>query len=217
MSGTYCWGISVAMFLSLSCGGFAQDNVTIPKSRLEELERKEAELEKLKGKPAARVPEPGKSNTSASSSASAQPVAPVAKPGPSLASLPPHVDGQEVEAAELAGYFRQDLDAANHRFRDRKMVVRGEVVSFEAAMFRRKYRVILPGNDRGTRVSCEIGYPQTYSAVYTVDNGSRLVGVQGQTTHPIAKIGDRVLVTGVCKGLRGSVVLVQGKQLDHAP
>src|SRR5690242_14950440 len=47
--------IVVLFFLILfGCAPFAlgQETVTIPKSRLEELERKEAELEKLKGSPA---------------------------------------------------------------------------------------------------------------------------------------------------------------------
>src|SRR6266481_5562067 len=42
--------VVIVLLLGLFCPAiFAQDTVTVPKSRLEELERKEAELNKLKG------------------------------------------------------------------------------------------------------------------------------------------------------------------------
>src|SRR5689334_10447335 len=53
---SYC--LAPVLLSALLCGfvGAAQDNVTVPKSRLEELERKEKELERLKGEKS-KVPE----------------------------------------------------------------------------------------------------------------------------------------------------------------
>lgn len=210
------WYLAIGMaVISGACSSLrAQDNVTIPKSRLEELERKEAELERLRGKsvaPNQSTPlDPGKP----AEATIGAPAAPVSKPAPPIASLPPFVDGQTIEATELAGYFRRDRALADQRFHNRKMVVRGEIVSLDTTKFKRNYQLILEGNDRDTRVRCDLVPPDRFKAVYTVEEGSRLVGLQGETRVPIARLGDKVRVTGTCKGLLGRVVLIQGKEFE---
>ena len=87
-------GILLVAALAVMPRALAQDDVTIPKSRLEELERKENELERLQKKPAPpaekpvqQLAPPASTNSLAPiSSPPPQPV--VTRPSPPLTSLP---------------------------------------------------------------------------------------------------------------------------------
>lgn len=206
--------VVLALFLLGSVvSGTAQDTVTIPKSRLKELEQKEKELDKLKS-----GQRPGTDSPRANPQLAPKPAEPVVKtPPPALASLPPFIEGQTMEAIDLAGFYRQDAVAADQRFRKRKMVLHGEIAAFEKPTFRRNYRVIFQGADRDARVICDLLPPDEFSAVFTVKDGSQLVGVRGETRIPIVQIGQSVFVEGTCKGLRGSTVMVLGTKLRPVP
>jgi hypothetical protein len=200
----------------------AQDTVTVPKSRLEELERKERELERLKQEsatPQTRSPSANQNATPASGNVPSEtPPAPVpVRPSPLLASLPPLQAGDIVESLDLANHYRADAPAADRRYRGQRLSVRGEIVGFEKPLLRRNYRIFLPGPDRDTKVICDI-YPQDkFSAVITINHGSQLVGLVGETRIPIAKVGDKVVVTGRCQGLRESAVMLVGAELRVSP
>src|SRR5215472_8579275 len=114
--------ISVALLSVTLCSlprlTLAQDNVTVPKSRLEELERKEKELERLKGeqpKPQVDAVEPRKQTEPPSP----QPVlAPAPEPAiryssPALESLPPLRSYDVVDSMDLANYYYADTASAD--------------------------------------------------------------------------------------------------------
>ena len=130
----------------------AEELVTIPKARLEELERKEAELKRLKGDlskartQTAPIEKPREDGTAKITGA--PPAGPAAKPaGQPVASLPPLNAGETVEAMDLADHYRADAAAADQRYRKRKLTLRGEVARFEKPMFRRDYIAMQMGRD----------------------------------------------------------------------
>ena len=266
--------VFAALFLSApALPVMAEEMVTIPKSRLEELERKEAELEKLKADLTTttdqnkriqkqreadaaeqerlkaeltktmeqnvqiqkqREVEAAKdeqlkadlARTSAqnaqlqhevaaakvASSPSGEPA--VTHQSPPMASLPPLGEGDTVDAMDLANYYRADSAAADQRYRKHEFLVRGEVAGFDKPIFRRDYKLILRTADRDTKVVCDIFPPDKYKAVFTVKNGSELVGVlPDESRAPLAKIGDTVTVVVRCNGLNDSVVTMSGGEL----
>jgi hypothetical protein len=188
---------------------FGQETVTIPKSRLEELERKEKELEKLKAQPVA----PPRPITPPPRTGTLAPAPP--RESPPLGTLPPLKEGETVEAIDLANYFRQDPTAADKRFRKAKLTVRGEIAAFEKPMFQRDYHVLLQTGDRDTRVICRLFPPDKFSAVFTVNHGAELVGVMGETRVPMARVGETVLIKGVCKGFKDGIISIAGGELSR--
>src|SRR5207245_1222228 len=208
------WFMLVIGFIVLALPVLAEELVTIPKSRLEELERKEAELEKLKAdlyQTRNQNAQPQKQHAAdVGRSAIAPPAEPVvARVSPPLASLPALKPGEPVEAMDLANYYRADAAAADQRYRRQRFTIRGEVAGFDKPLFRRDYKLILKTSDRDVRVACDVSPPEKYRAVFTVKLGSELVGLMaGETRVPIAKVGEIVTVEGQCKGLRDSVVVL---------
>ena len=193
---------------------FAQETITIPKARLEELERKEAELEKLKG-------ESGKAQAPSEISTSKRPdeaapnknlpqtppaPAPVGET-PALASLPPLEKDAVVPAAELAAHYHANAALADGRYRKRTFKVQGEIVSFDKPPLVRNYNILLKTAEPQTRVICDFYPPEKFKAVYTINTGTALVGIlPGDARVPIAKIGEVVIIEGRCKGLSGGGV-----------
>ncbi len=198
----------------------AQDTVTIPKSRLEELERKEAELQKLKqGATNAAVPnavtpsvQPGAAAPTPSVPA-AEPV--VMRPSPPVASLPPLREDEIVESLDLANQFRADPIAAQQRYHGQKITVRGTISGFEKPMFRGNYRILLPGPDRVTMVICDLLPPQKYTAVFTAEHGSKLIGQFGENRQTLAQVGQTVLVHGRCRGMKDASVFIIAENFEQ--
>lgn len=200
----------------------AQETVTIPKARLEELERKEAELEKLKGDLSTTRREntqlKKRHEQDAAKIASAPPIEPiVTHVSPPMESLPPLQKGEIVDAMDLANHYSADAAAADGRYRKHIFKIRGEIVGFEKPLFTRDYKIHLKTANKQIKVICDVLPPDKYSAVFTVKNGSELVGVMAaQTRVPIARVGDRVIIEGQCKGMSDSVVKMAGCELKPA-
>lgn len=196
------------------CLTFAQDNVTVPKSRLEELERKEKELERLKGSPSAPAPSPKADPTTPAVPPASPPVlAPPPEPivrysSPALDSLHPLKPDDIVNSLDLANYYYADPAAADRRFLKQKMVVRGEIVGFEKPLWKRSYRVLLKTPVRGTRVICDLLPPDKANAVFTTNHGDELMALMGDQRVPLIKVGETAIVKGECKGYNNSVVLI---------
>lgn len=218
-------GLAAAAFLLMPFPGSSQDSVTISKSRLKELEEKEAELERLKQGPRPQTPAAAATNAGAVSKVE-RPVADAhATPAPDslaapvvpIASLPPLKDRELVSAADLATYYRQDRAAADKRFRNRRIVVEGEIAGFNKPLLKRNYRVLLAGAQRDSQVVCDLIPPDRFSAVFTTGDGLQLVGLEGETRVPILKTGERILVEGVCRSVHGTGVLVEGREFKKAP
>lgn len=206
--------------LLLPLAGRADDNTTISKSRLQELERKEAELEKLKGdlKKTTDENKQLKKERDAAPPKPAEP-APVKHVSPPIASLPALKPGDVIDAMDLANYYKADPAAADARFRKQKIKVRGEIVGFDRPMFQRVYQVILQTPSRDMRVVCDLYTPDKFSAVFPANDGSELVGViNGTNTRvPLAKVGQVVLIETECKGAKNATVKLSGGQLTPAP
>lgn len=212
---------ALALLLAVSSLALpAQDTVTIPKSRLEELERKEAELQKLKqGATNAPVPnvvtpsaQPGAAATIPSVPA-AEPV--VTRPSPPVASLPPLREDEIVESLDLANQFRADPIAAQQRYHGQKITVRGTISGFEKPMFRGNYRILLPGPDRATMVICDLLPPQKYTAVFTAEHGAKLIGQFGENRQTLAQVGQTVLVHGRCRGMKDASVFIIAENFEQ--
>jgi len=170
--------LQTALLLSVSFAGsaLAQDNVTVPKSRLEELERKERELERIKNeqnKPQDEKTQPKPDKASPPAVTNAEPL--VTHVSPPMASLPPLVKSDAVDSMDLANYYRTDAAAADQRYRHQKFTVRGEIVGFEKPLLLRNYKILLKTADRDTRVICDFLPPENSNAVFTTDHGSTLV------------------------------------------
>ena len=208
--------ISMVLLLALSvCPSRAEDTVTVPKSRLEELERKEAELEKLKAGKAQPQVEPGRSQNPS------QQIAPSGTAHPAtthtnqfLASLAPLKPGETVSAVGLANHYRTDAAAADQRYRKRTIKIEGEIAGFEKPLLTHDYKILLKTDDPLVRVICEVYAPQKYSAVFADNGGTRLVGlVSGETRVRITKIGAVVVLEGRCRGLGSGGVKMTGCEL----
>jgi hypothetical protein len=206
----------------------AEDTVTLPKSRLEELQRKEAELDQLKGqlrkvktdldKTEGENVELKKQHEEdaakvAPTPALATALAP-AHESPPLASLPPLTKAEPVDAMDLANYYRTDLAAADERFRKKSFQVRGEVTGFETLMIVKTYKILLKTPGRDLQVICSVQPPEKYQAVFSANHGTEMVGTQPrELNETIVRVGDTIIVQGECKGLRDSRVVMAGCEL----
>jgi hypothetical protein len=211
--------LAAVLLLALLCGfprgSAAQDNVTVPKSRLEELERKEKELERLKGaKPAIQEdkvqtqpkPEPGNSTPPPVLAPAPEPV--VRYTSPALESLPALRPNDPVESMDLANYYYADSASADRRFLKQKLAVRGEIVGFEKPLWKSSYRILLKTPIRGVRVICDLPPPTKSNAVFTTNHGDDLVAMFGEKRVTFAKVGQTVIVLGECKGYSDSAVKI---------
>jgi hypothetical protein len=210
-----------SVVLACASSALAQDTVTIPKSRLEELERKEAELQRLKqsatNAPAGAVPTPYNPATTATTMPGGRLPTPVpTHVSPPAASLPPLTEGEIVDALDIANQYFADAPSSDKRYRGQKIVVRGEIIGFEKPMFVRNYKVVLSGPDRSTKVVCDLITPRKYSAAYTIDHGNQIVGQFGENRETFGRVGQVVLVHGRCKGWKDSSVLITADWFELA-
>jgi len=228
--------LALALFIASGLALRADDNVTIPKSKLEELERKAAELEKLqqqlhqaegqnelllKQKAAAearaateiKAAEQAKADavraTAAAKSAEESKASAVAAAktqpaylAPLMATLPPLKEGDPVSSLDLMSHFLTDPAAAKQRYEQHDMTVEGEIVGFSKPMFVRPYKVELKTGEVTKRVVCTLFPPNRYKAVYTVKNGTQLVGLtkDREAEVPLLKVGQVVVIQGSCRG-----------------
>lgn len=214
------FGLLLLAGLSAGPMARAEDTVTIPKSRLEELERQAAELEKLKrqlnrteqekeqlkqrqAQSEAEKQQLRKAKEAAETKAAAAAAAlpPPARLSPAMASLPPLKEGDVVDALDLLNHFLADPPAAAARYEKQPIQVQGEIAGFSKPMFVRPYKILLKTADPTKRVVCTLFPPAQYKAVYTAKNGTQLVGL---TTHesevPLFRVGQKVIIEGSCRG-----------------
>jgi len=196
---------SAVWLLLLLTSAFARtdDGVTVPKSRLEELERKEAELEKLKHDlnktKGENVQLKQQHDADAQRIAQSPTNVPPPHISPPLASLPPVAEGETIDAMDLANYYHTDAASADQRFGNRVLKVKGEIVGFYVVPFTRLYKIFLKTPDRGVKVICSFTQPEKFKSVFTVDYGEKLVGLLNETRVPIAKVGDTAVIQGHCR------------------
>jgi len=210
---------SASLLLFFAPTAFSQETVTIPKARLEELERKEKELEKLRGELSATKTETvrlRKEKEDAVARAAAVTAAAQAEPdvthaSPPMATLAPLAKGEMVDAMDLANHYRADPAAADARYRKKVFLVKGEIVGFEKPMLTRNYHVLLRAADRQMRVLCVVEPPEKFSAVFPAKAGTVLMGAYSSGARfPLARLTDAVVIEGRCGGLDGGVVKLGG-------
>src|SRR6266478_6353377 len=206
--------VASALYLGVFCPAiFGQDTVTVPKSRLEELERKEMELNKLKGdlNKTKDENEELKKQHKADATKIAKAPQVVKHVSPPMNSLPPVATGETVDAMDLADHYRTDPAAADQRYGKHVFRVQGEIVDFGSQLFLSPYRIMLKTPDQTCRLTCSIQPPEKYKAVYTIKEGSQLVGTSSRyEDEVIARLGDTVVIEGKCDGFRDSVVHMSG-------
>lgn len=232
--------LPLLVIAALTCPVCAEEMVTVPKSRLQELERKESELQKLTGdlgkaqaeekrltgeqqqlkedmeklRTAKQVAE---AEAAAAASAAAKADAVIQHDTPPMGSLPPLHAGEVVDAMDLMNHYRADAAAAKKRYEANRIRVEGEVMSFGKPMFVRPYIIYLKTTDRAWKVACTVHPPESFSAVFTVKGGDEIVGsTSAGARHTIAKIGQKVLIEGTCKGMREQTITLSGCEL-HSP
>jgi hypothetical protein len=215
----------------------AQEMVTLPKVRLQELERKEKELEQLTGELARAREEQGRleneterlkgrahqlqeakeaaeTKAAVAVAATANTEPPIAHDTPSLESLPPWKKGDTVEAMDLMSHYRTEAGAAAKRYEAQRIQVRGEIVGFEKPSFVRPYVILLQTTEQKWRVSCRVEPPDQFSAVFTIQHGEELVGsTSAGARATLARVGQKVVIEGQCKGLRSQSVTLSGCRL----
>ena len=207
--------------------------VTIPKARLQELENKEAQLEKLKmelGKAhaereqlvgeqqhlKAEAEQLKQAKTKAEAKAAAVSAAAKVEPiiphnTPPMDSLPAFQKGQVVDAMDLMNHYRTNAAMAKGRYEGHLVRVEGEVEGIEKPMFVRPYVIRFKTTERTWTVSCRVFPPDIYSAVFTANKGEEIVGsTKAGTRTTLARVGQRVLVEGRCTGLSGEEVALNG-------
>lgn len=214
--------VLAALVAAVTNGAVAQDNVTIPKSRLEELEKKERELERLQkdaGSQQETAPvqsgplgERTQHATNTLMAPTSVPPAPI-RVSPPLSSLPSLKSGEVVEAVDLANYYQAGAAAADQRFKGQRLTIRGEIASFDKPLLKRDYRILLRTGERDAAVICEFYPPAAYNAVFSAERGSQLVALIGEQRLPLARVGETVLIQGTCKGWRGSAVTISAGEL----
>lgn len=214
----------LTLFLGLLLAGSAlpagaQTNVSIPKSRLEELEKKEAELEKLRNQ--LNPPKPVQTGqtelkappTIVNGQAPTPALTSVPEPvhvAPAISTLPALKDGEVVSAIDLANHYQQDPAAAQQRYHKQSFAVQGEIERFEKRAFARSYSLIMKTGGSNLRVVCEVYPPEPYTAVYTATHGSEVVGMYGEQKKVLARANSVALARGECKGLEGSEIVIKG-------
>ena len=223
-----------------------EDTVTIPKSRLEELERKAAELDSLQGelkqskaeqenlrKAREEADRKAAEQTKAAAAARAdaekaaehaRAIAAAAQSGataytaPPMESLPPLKPGKPVSSTDLLAHYAADPVTAGTRYGKGRITVEGEIVGFDKPPFIRPYELLLKTGDPARRVVCDIEPPSEYKAVYPAKSGTVLVGITtGGDKVTLLRVGQPVVIEGRCGGLHGPNVTLDGCILKSAP
>lgn len=182
----------------------ADDSVTISRSRLEELERKEAELNKLKAGPAnaGQQQNPAAAVLSGASVAPTNAVTRAPRPAPAVfESLPPLKPDEVVSVDDLAAHYLANPAAADGRYRKRKFLLDGEIASFDKPVLGRSYKILLKA--QGPRVVCDFYPPEKYSMIFPAKHGAELVATLGQDRSnqvTLARVGQKVVVEVHCSG-----------------
>lgn len=201
-------GIALAVgALARLAPALAEEMVTIPKARLDELERKAAELDKLKAEQRAAESAPGRARAPGG-----PPVVKPARPaGPPVATLPPLREDEVVAAEDLAAHYAENPAAADQRYRHRPLRVRGVVAALEKPWAVRPYTVVLETGDPHWKVVGSVQPPTEFKAVFTVRRGEQMVGLsRAKTRVPLVSVGDTVVLEGRCKGGRDREILLTG-------
>lgn len=119
-----------------------------------------------------------------------------------MATPPPLKEGEPVSPLDLMSHFLTDWVAAKQRYEQNDIMVEGEIVGFSKPMFVRPHKIELKTGEVTKKVVCTLFPPNPYKAVYTVKNGTRLVGLtmDRELEVPLLKVKQVVVIQGSCRG-----------------
>lgn len=221
--------LSVA-FAALTQPLRAEEMVTIPKARLQELENKEAQLEKLKkelglsqaekkqladeqlrlkaeAEQSKKAQQKAEAEAAASKAAAAKAAPVIEHNTPAINTLPSLQKGEVVDAMDLMNHYRADAAAARQRYEGQTIRVQGEVVGFEKPMFIRPYVIYLKTTERALKVACTVYPPDKYASLFTAKSGEEMVGSTSAGERvTLARAGQQVLIDGHCAGFSGQTL-----------
>lgn len=222
-----CFALALGLLVNTA---HAQETVTIPKSRLVELERKEKELEALKAelgrargeqeklkheKEAAEARRAQAEAKAAKARSAAEPI--IAHDTPPLATLPPLKQGDLVDAIDLMNHYRADAAAAAQRYGRQRLRVRGVIAGFDKPSFLSHYFIRLQTTERRWEVACRFELPKEFSAAYPARRGEEFVCERrGGGKVIVARVGQTVEIEGDCKGLKEQTVTLVNAVMRRA-
>jgi hypothetical protein len=203
------------------------DEISISRQRLETLERRATDADRLEhelaqlrnelallsGKPAA-----GSSRGSASAHADAlstlqqSPAAsqsfasePVTTPSGAV-ELPLIERDQEVIATDILSHYAADPASADARYRKKTLRLKGTVSDVDKELFLAPYVVIFKGTNTPVRIECSITPSANYGKVYLTRDRQRIIGEAGAGRRVLAEVGRETVIRARCQGLKEGVV-----------
>ncbi|MBI3418037.1 MAG: hypothetical protein HY043_22335 [Verrucomicrobia bacterium] len=213
------WLTFVTLFLCGLLVTLADETITVPKARLQELERKAADADRLATELSAAKAEIArlKGEQTELKKAAAKParwLPPAVEkaeqkqpPTPPIHTLPPLAKGEVVSIHDLLNHYASDVPAADLRFRKQIFRIRGIVTDVNKELFVSPYRVIFRLPEQTLRVVCEVRPSDEFTKVYVAGDHERVVGEKsGRAPITFISVGDEITYTGRCVGLRNGVV-----------
>ena len=208
------------LLILLLCLGFfparAQDTVTIPKSRLIELEKKAAQADKLaidlekaraeNSRLKGEIGAPPKSFSTPVLPPQVEQSLQKLPPTRPLAELPPLIKGEVVLASDLLHHYAMDPAAADQRYRKKSFKLQGIVTDLDKPLLMSPYRVIFRVPASPLKIICDVRSPEQFKKVYVSADRERVVGETYSGRATLARVGEEITVQGRCAGLKDGVV-----------
>lgn len=217
MKTAWLYTILVAFTLIFSAHG-AEDTVTLPKSRVIELEKKAAQADKL----AAELEKARAEISRLKGEAAAAPKTVVVSPLPpqveqSIQKLPPTRPltglpalgkGETVAVSDLLHHYAMDPAAADQRYKKKNFKLTGIVTDLDKSLLTSPYRVIFRVPGSALKLICDVQSPDEFKKVYVSSDRERIIGETYSTRATLAKVGEEITLQGHCSGLKDGVVTV---------
>lgn len=182
---------------------WSEDTVTISRARLEELERKASELDRIR------------SNTQITGEN-----LPAPKPVQEKSVVPPIPikEGEVMSADELARHYMDAPAEADARYGKKRILIRGEVVGYDKQPFLKDFAILLQTSERGVRVVCNFVSPKDWKAVFPVKSGSELMVTDADGTRSVfSRIGETLVIDGECKGRKDLTIRLGSCRIKQRP
>jgi hypothetical protein len=209
--------LALALSLTLSR---ADETVPISKERLQELERKAADADRLQRELDARNAEierlKGQKPTAASRKGetwlppAAVKAAEKSPPTPPIATVQPVRPDEVVSVNDLLNHYASDPAAAAARYGKKMLTIRGVITELDKTMFLSTYTAAfrVPGVDQ--RIECEFTPDREFTRVYLTSDKERIIGETYTLRRTFAVVDTEVVVRGRCTGAKGRVIKLDG-------
>lgn len=192
----------------------ADDAVSASRSRIEELERKTAELTAELTAARAEI-------ARLKGEVQARPVVVLAKPLPPtvekameklpptrpMTTLSPVARGESVNVVDLLNHYAADPAAADLRYKKREFKLHGVVVDFEKKLISSGYKAIFRVPNSGLKIVCNVGVPTKFTNLYTTHEHEQIVAETSRSNpFVLARVGEEVIIDGRCSGLHDGTI-----------